>query len=140
MISTTTTVTGLTALACKRLDSSIVLCKRTDPIEDAREGLTLAEAEAVAREDASLVHAEVPYVVFSETTWRKDRTTHEAVVVAWRDLDKCLGRKHEGGSADDNRIVASLLASGAPAWVADAEGDTDESGWALLGPIVEADA
>lgn len=37
----------------------LVLCKHSDPVEDAREGLTEDEAREVAREDPSLIYATV---------------------------------------------------------------------------------
>jgi hypothetical protein len=39
---------------------NLTLCKYNDPIEGAREGLTVEEAEAVAREDDSLIYLDLP--------------------------------------------------------------------------------
>ena len=52
-------ITGMQAIEAAKADPCVVLCSYTDPTEEGREGLTLAEAEAIAREDPSLVYAEV---------------------------------------------------------------------------------
>jgi len=53
---TATALVGRAAIAAAaRL--GLTLCKRADPTEGAREGLTADEAEAVAKEDPSLVYA-----------------------------------------------------------------------------------
>ena len=39
--------------------NGLPLCKYNDPIEDAREDLTVSEAEAVAQEDPSLIYIDV---------------------------------------------------------------------------------
>ena len=39
--------------------NGLTLSKYNDPIEDAREGLTLDEARKIAREDAGLIYIEV---------------------------------------------------------------------------------
>lgn len=49
------TVVGTDAIAYARQWSHLVLCKHADPVEDAREGLTVDEAEEVAAEDPSLI-------------------------------------------------------------------------------------
>ena len=50
---------GHTAIEAARNDSGIVLHKYEDPTEGAMEGITLDEAEAIAREDPGLIWAEV---------------------------------------------------------------------------------
>ena len=57
---TTTRITGLAALSAYEADPSVVLCSHTDPTAEGREGITLDDARAIAREDASLVYADVP--------------------------------------------------------------------------------
>ncbi|MDX1487092.1 MAG: hypothetical protein R3268_02750 [Acidiferrobacterales bacterium] len=51
------TITGLEAIEYAR-ENGLTLDKYADPVEDAREGLSVAEAEEVAREDASLIWME----------------------------------------------------------------------------------
>jgi hypothetical protein len=50
-------LTGHDAIACAAA-SGLTLAKYADPIEGARTGLTVAEAKAVAKVDASLIHME----------------------------------------------------------------------------------
>lgn len=59
------------------------------------------------------------------------------VRVTWPDAEELLGRPHEGMPADDERMVAALLAAGAPAWVRGADGYIDEDGWYLCAPESE---
>ena len=40
------------------------LSKRADSIDEAREGLTIAEAEAIATEDESLIYLDVPDALY----------------------------------------------------------------------------
>lgn len=44
-------------------EHGLTLSKYADPIEDGRDGLTVEEAELVAREDAGLIYLDVPEVV-----------------------------------------------------------------------------
>lgn len=37
----------------------LTLCKYNDPIEDAREGLSIEEAREIAREDSSLIYLDI---------------------------------------------------------------------------------
>lgn len=48
-------LTGYEAIKAKEGDPSLRLCKYQDPVEDAREDLTLAEARDIASEDPSLI-------------------------------------------------------------------------------------
>lgn len=54
------TLRGLDAIAYAERHG-LGLGKDADPIEDAREGLTVEEAREVAREDAGLIYVEVPW-------------------------------------------------------------------------------
>ena len=49
--------TGYEAIEAKENNSSVILCKYADPIEDARENLTADEAREIAKEDPSLIYA-----------------------------------------------------------------------------------
>ena len=44
------------------------LNKRADSVDEAREGLTVAEAEAIADEDESLIYLDVPDEVYEQAT------------------------------------------------------------------------
>lgn len=57
-MTTTTTLTGRDAIRYAEAHD-LTVRKHADPIEGAREGLTVSEAEEVAREDASLIWIEV---------------------------------------------------------------------------------
>ena len=57
----------------------------------------------------------------------------EAVQVTWADVRAMLGREPRGDAAEHAVIVAALIAAGAPEWVAEAEGWTDEIGYGLIG-------
>lgn len=54
----TTTIYGYGAIAHARL-TGCTLSKSADPTEDDRDGLTVEEAEEIAREDPSLISVEV---------------------------------------------------------------------------------
>jgi hypothetical protein len=54
-----TKLTGYEAIEAKAANESVVLCKYNDPTEDARENLTVEEAREVAKEDPSLIYADV---------------------------------------------------------------------------------
>lgn len=47
------------------------LGKHTDPVEEAREGLTIEEAQSVAKEDPSLVYVDTPYETAETITDRQ---------------------------------------------------------------------
>ena len=49
--------TGLHAIYAAERGENVTLCKYNDPIEDAREHLTIDEAYEIAREDAGLIYA-----------------------------------------------------------------------------------
>ena len=68
---------------------------------------------------------------YTETTYSDGRTTHDGIQVAWEDVSEALGHDHRGTPADDEALVALLLASGAPRWVAGASGWVDEHGWGV---------
>jgi len=71
------------------------------------------------------------------TTYTLHNTAFNAVMLSWDEVEEILGREHRGTPADDDALVAHLLEAGAPEWVRDAEGATDEDGWYLLGEEVE---
>ncbi len=52
-------LTGFDAISYAEREG-LSLNKSADPIDDARTGLSVAEAEAIATEDASLIWVEVP--------------------------------------------------------------------------------
>jgi hypothetical protein len=51
-------LTGMKAIEAAKANPGVVLCSHTDPTEEGRVGLTIAEAEAIARQDPGLVYAE----------------------------------------------------------------------------------
>ena len=61
---------------------------------------------------------------------------HEALQLPWGIVTDILGREHRGTAEDDALLADYLLQSGAPEWVRDATGWTDEHGWGLIGPEV----
>jgi len=52
-------LTGYEAIEAKERGENITLNKYTDPREEARENLSASEARGIAREDPSLIYAEV---------------------------------------------------------------------------------
>jgi hypothetical protein len=50
-------LTGWEAIEAKEADESVVLCKYSDPAEDARENLSAEEAREIAKQDQSLIYA-----------------------------------------------------------------------------------
>jgi len=67
-----------------------------------------------------------------------DGRRYEAVQVEWAEVTRVLGDEHMGTPEEDDALVAALVSSGAPAWVQDASGWTDEVGWGLIGPVTDA--
>jgi hypothetical protein len=59
---------------------------------------------------------------------------YAAVYLPWAQVEAILGHPHRGEPEDEERLVQWLRDQGAPAWVQDAEGWIDESGWGLIGP------
>lgn len=71
----------------------------------------------------------------SMTTYiRIDGTEYHAVQLTWQQVTEILGRDHDGSAEDDARLVEHLRSIGAPAWVAEAKGWSDEHSWGLIGP------
>ena len=70
-------------------------------------------------------------LVWKRTTYSNGHQEHPAVCVRWDDVTAYLGRPYEGDSEQDECLVQGLLEFGAPAWVQDAAGWTDEYGWGL---------
>lgn len=59
---------------------------------------------------------------------------HHAVQLSWEQVTEILGHRHDGSAEDDTALIEALQDMGAPAWVAEAEGWTDEHVWGLIGP------
>lgn len=59
---------------------------------------------------------------------------HQALQIPWADMDALLGHDHSGSAEDDKTLSGLLLKAGAPEWVKDAAGWTDEHGWGVIGP------
>lgn len=70
------------------------------------------------------------------TTYSDGPTEYEAVQVPWGDVMALLGHPHEGSAEDDESLICALMERGAPKWVRDAVGWTDEHGWGLIGPAI----
>jgi hypothetical protein len=70
------------------------------------------------------------------TTYSDGPTEYEAVQVPWGDVTALLGHPHEGSAEDDESLICALMERGAPKWVRDAVGWTDEHGWGLIGPAM----
>jgi hypothetical protein len=49
-------LTGYEAIEAKKNDNRVILCKYADPIEDARENISLEDAEEISLEDPSLIY------------------------------------------------------------------------------------
>jgi len=76
---------------------------------------------------------------YKETSYSYSSLTgdlHQAIQVAWGDLEDA-GFQGDGSDGDDEGIIDALIEAGAPRWVRDAEGWTDEFGWGLIGPAIE---
>lgn len=67
--------------------NDLPLNKYTDPMEDSREGLTVAEAKAVASEDPDLIWLESPLLVLDAIT-DANTTADEAVILLFPDCDR----------------------------------------------------
>lgn len=68
------------------------------------------------------------------TTYSNGVTEHEAIQISWGTVRAILGHDHTGDPDEDRQLVEALIAAGAPEWVRDAQGWTDEHGWGLIGP------
>jgi hypothetical protein len=64
----------------------------------------------------------------------------QAVAIEWPEVEKTLGRKHNGTPEDDEALARALIRAGAPAWVDGAAGGMDELGLFLLGPAVTSES
>lgn len=96
--------------------------QRVSQAEVIREALELYRKEK-EEEEMVLSH--------EKTTYDDGRWEYPAVFVRWGDVEEYLGGPHTGDWEQDKRLVEGLLAAGAPAWVEDAPGWTDEEGWGL---------
>lgn len=72
-----------------------------------------------------------------KTTFNFGRSSHEAIFLSWKDVEKILGCEHSGRPVEDEQLVTWLLTRGAPEWVKDASGSYEEEGWYLVGPEIE---
>ena len=71
-------------------------------------------------------------LVFEETVYEDVRNNkYPAVFIAWENVEGYLGEPHSGDPEQDATLVFGLLLAGAPNWVKDAPGWTDEHGWGL---------
>ena len=61
---------------------------------------------------------------------------YHAIQLTWQQVTEILGRDHDGSAEDDARLIEALRSIGAPEWIEDAEGWTDEEGWGLIGPQI----
>jgi hypothetical protein len=52
-------LTGYEAIKAKERDNRLILCKEADPLEPARENLTVNEALAIAKHNRSLIYCMV---------------------------------------------------------------------------------
>ena len=55
-------LTGMQAIEAAKVDSTMVLCSYTSPVEEAHKGLSVAEAEAIAKEDPGLVYVDLVWL------------------------------------------------------------------------------
>ena len=70
------------------------------------------------------------------TTYTNEGQEYHAVQLTWEQVTEILGRDHDGSAEDDRRLIKALREIGAPEWIEDADGWTDEHGWGLIGPQV----
>lgn len=84
-------------------------------------------------------------VSFNETTWHDNvkQLDRQAVCVSWGILRNEIFGSYDydfrGTVAEEKTITQALLVAGAPEWVEwSEEGDTDEHGYYILGPVIEA--
>lgn len=68
---------------------------------------------------------------YQTTYGTSDGREYPAYQIPWSDVTEILGHKHDGYPEDDQALIAYLLEGGAPEWVSDAEGWTDEYGWGI---------
>jgi hypothetical protein len=75
-------------------------------------------------------------IQWEETDYAGPDGQHYAgVQIRWAELTRVLGHEPAGDPVEDAGLKIALQASGAPAWVIEAdEGWTDEVGWGLIGP------
>lgn len=73
----------------------------------------------------------------------RDGRERTLIRIPWDHVAVILGheygadwRQYDRAWDDDARLVAWLLAHGAPAWVVEAEGCADELGWGLVEPTI----
>ena len=57
-----------------------------------------------------------------------------ALEVPWDEIERVLGRPHQGTPEDDQAVVRALLDAGAPAWIVNAEGWVDDRVWGVIQP------
>lgn len=67
-----------------------------------------------------------------ETTWMQQGIEYEAIAVSWDDITDYLGFEHHGNDTDDNAVIAGLLEAGAPDWIKDNSGGSDDKYWYVV--------
>lgn len=72
---------------------------------------------------------------FNPTVVGIGRTERDAIAVKWSEIERFLGRPHNGNPEDDRALIAALQSAGAPSWVGNLplDGTVDEQSWFLLG-------
>jgi len=82
-----------------------------------------------------LAAREMKTMDYQETTYSDGHGhDHKAIHILWGHVEAHLGHPHSGHPEDDDALVDQLILDGAPEWVREAEGWTDERGWGLIGP------
>ena len=72
-------LTGHDAIAAKELDASVVLCKYNDPIESARDNISIEDARGIAREDPSLIYT-APDLLTERDALRRELAAQAAII------------------------------------------------------------
>lgn len=122
-MKSTTRIEGQNAITLAET-LGLALSKHADPVEDARDGLTVEEAREIAREDASLIYVDADESDLWEA-WRDAQSalTHDALDTVYEYLtaggSQCLLTAVEDGD-DAESIWADMLKD----WLRD-EGDEE---------------
>lgn len=73
--------------------------------------------------------------MYQNTTYTDHQgQSYPAVFLTWDQVEAVLGRGHDGTAEDDQELVEALIGAGAPDWVEEGLGWTDEQGWGLYRP------
>jgi len=66
---------------------------------------------------------------FRETTYSDGQgRDFPAILITWAEVERYLGEPHTGDADQDQMLVQGLIEAGAPGWVENAPGWTDERG------------